>query len=55
MADCHAAESEKGRAGIVMRMLQDGVGVECLPQCICRVCLCRSLSDHSAASLLLQR
>lgn len=53
MLDCHAAESEKGRAGIVMRMLLDGVGVECLPECICRVCLCRNKSDNFVAKVLL--
>lgn len=27
MVDCHAVESEKGRAGIVMPMCSDRVGV----------------------------
>lgn len=35
MLDCHAVESEKGRAGIVMRIFRDREwGV------VCRVCLC---------------
>lgn len=44
MVDCHAVESQKGRASVVMQICSDRVGVVSVfvSNVICRVCVCRN-------------